>query len=52
MTNAHANLTTICCYAESVTASVCLFVRYLLPNHLRYGNMNGTMLSQIVRGMF
>ena len=30
----------------------CLFVHYLLPDRLRYGNTNGTMLSQIVRGMF
>ena len=36
----------------SVTASVCCCpsVRYLLPDRLRYGNMNGTMLSHLVRG--
>ena len=43
------HLTTIC---VNVRDRVCLFVRYLLPNRLRYWNMNGTMLSQIVRGMF
>ena len=40
----------------SVTAFVRLVVRLfeslLLLKPLRYGNMNGTMLSQIVRGMF
>ncbi len=35
----------------SVTASACVFACYLLLDGLRYGNMNGTMLSQIVRGM-
>ena len=47
------NLTTICVNVrDRVCGCVCLFVRYLLLDRLRYGNMNGTMLSQIVRGMF
>ena len=45
----HDNLTTIC---VNVRDRVCLSVCYLLPDRLRYENMNGTMLSQIVRGMF
>ena len=36
----------------SVTAFVGLFESLLLPNCLRYQNMNGTMLSQIVWNMF
>ena len=37
----------------SVTASVCCSDEsLLLLNRLRYGNMNGTMLSQIVWVMF
>ena len=44
------NLTTICVNVRDRV--VCLFACYLLLNRLRYGNMNGTMLSQIVRGMF
>ena len=31
---------------------VCLLESLCIPNRLRYGKMNGTMLSQIVRGMF
>ena len=44
------NLTTICVNVHDRVC--CLFARYLLPDRLRYGNTNGTMLSQIVRGMF
>ena len=47
------HLTTICVNVrDRVCLWVCLFVRYLLLDRLKYGNMNGTMLSQILRGMF
>ena len=43
------HLTTICVNVrDRPTAFGC----YLLPNRLRYGDTNGTMLSQIVREMF
>ena len=49
--NRISHLTTICVNVRDRV--VCLsVVRYLLLDRLRYGNMNGTMLSQIVRGMF
>ena len=51
--NVLENLTTICeNVRDRICLSVCPFESYLLPDHLRYGYMNGTMLSQIVRGMF
>ena len=55
-----ANLTDIYIIAICVTVGdcldvdclyICLFVCYLLPDNLRYRNMNGTKMSQIVRGM-
>ena len=36
----------------SVTVSVCVDESFLLLKHLRYQNMNGTMLSEIVWVMF
>ena len=33
----------------SVTADICSFESLLLLNHVRYGNMNGATLLQIVR---
>ena len=50
---AEKHLTTICVNVrDRVCLFVCLSACYLLPDSLRYGNMNGTMLSQIVSGMF
>ena len=37
---------------DRVCMCACLVESLCIPNRLRYGNMNGTMLSQIVRGMF
>ena len=47
--NENSNLTII---SVNVRDRVCLVESVCSPNRLRYRNMNGTMLSQIVRGMF
>ena len=37
---------------DRVCMYVCMLESVCSPNRLRYGNMNGTMLSQIFMGMF